>query len=623
MKVSGKQVAATIAALVTGGIGVGVAVWGSGEGATARDGAPAQHEARPDAGAAALGWAELPARQEITVSMAPQGPAFARGAQRLSATLWPEGVTQERWAQAPGEQGVMGLEGAARWQGAPVDVRWALMPGDPQARVTMKLAKAPRALLGAPIEATLRLPPGEVSYLSDGLWREALGDEEVTLNSWTPGWLRWGEGEGAITLSEWSFDQVRVKRDAEGVTLRLVWWHPSHHPAIASCPEVPGRDTLTLAHAMTWTFGARLDVVAGRLGQGYEAAVAPLLVDPSAYGAPALLDGAAIDAADWATRARAILFGHSSAEDPRYGNGGLLGIDQGAALAAPEGMWDAPEVRALADELADRGRVTLGALGPRPPAGGVGVWRELDCQAYLGRRDDAAREAMVVMGREGAATNMIASRVTLELGQQRAMSAPPATLAGLPLWLELERLPIERAAWLEGALGREALRELVAARGVTWFAAPLVATRNPLVRAAQVQLLAPERQGRWTLDPALTSALTRVELAQESREVMLASPVALAQHWARARQVRLYERPDGNIALYNPHDEALPHLTLIWSGPGGSPTLDEVTPDGLKSITTPRGEAQSWAWWTLPAGASTLRFQDAEEGLAATRWRLP
>lgn len=570
-------------------------------------------------------WAELEPAQTIEVTLTAQGPTFKERDFELTPTLLPtQHVSDPQWKIQEKETRVS-LEGSARFKSAYIDARWDLDKGDPQASWSMKLNRVPLHQLSEPIELELTLPKGKITYIDEELRRRELGEKAVTLHAWTPGWLKWSNGQRALTLAEWSFDHVRLEPLKDGkVKLTFSVWDPRQHPSVAHC-EVRGRDGLTLEHQMSVVFGERQDIVPARHAGGFEAAIVPIFVDPRWHPNKKLHEGIAQGTEDMLNRARTLLYGHSSSQEPRYGNGGLLGTNQGGTLLIEPELYDQPELKALAKEL----ETTKAELGPyrapkRQDSAMTFSGPSLSCEAYLERRDAASKQTLIELEapQDGSYNNAIKPKVAMVIGDEERLSLPSAFVPELPATMSVPMLSGQRGALTEQAFSKLYVQRLIKERGVMWFATPLIGTRNPLVELAQDQLIEPDRYGHWTLDPELSSALGQLELHQEGESLTLLSAKSLNQYWRAARQVQLREQPDGALLLLNTQ-EPISQFTIITHG-ATITTVDGSTVAHSKDLTAQSGDPQRWFWFDLKKGAARVNFQESRDAqaLKPTLWRV-
>jgi hypothetical protein len=493
-------------------------------------------------------------------------------------------------------QGQSGLAHAARWHDATLSQHWTIAQGNPTLAADLSTDLLPAQAESEPLTLTLQLPPGQLDLLDDTLHVRAVETQAAT-HAWTPGWLRWRSGEHTLTFMHAGGERMEVSRDDQGVTLRWTLWQPDAHPLLKGCGE--RLKSWSLAASWSVTLGDRAPVVASRLPGGYQAALAPAFIDPALTGRKDLKEGAAVSAQDWLARARTLIHGHSASTDPRFGNGGLLGGQLGGTLSAPATIAADLAVQAYIRELPAQ---TI-EIAAEDAAGAHNTLfsGQPDCKHLAPPNDKATPVALALGG------------VTSKLPD--LLTSAPAVGHNLPLTATLPALNGQRSTLTTAALSRASLQNLQRQRGLSWFATPLVASRNPLIAASREALLEPERQGHWTLHAELAAALGEVELLQESETLLFAPVGALMRHWRAAQRVRISPLPDGSWLLHNP-GPAIPGFTLI-SPEATSPT----PPPGASDKSTGEGEgAQRWLWLDLPAGYTRLVATAAP--LQPVRWAI-
>jgi hypothetical protein len=487
------------------------------------------------------------------------------------------------------------LSQQARWHDATLAQTWRIADGDPTLRAVVTLDKLPAQALEGPLTLTLTLPAGDVDIVDDAMNVTRVETSAAT-HAWTPGWVRWRAGERTITFTYAGGERMEVTREASGVTLRWTLWSPQAHPLTKNCG--PQLKDWSLAARWEVTWGDRAPVLPSRLPGGAQAALAPVFIDPALTGRKDLKEGAALSAQDWLTRTRTLVHGHSASTDPRFGNGGLLGGQLGGTISAPSKIAGDLAVQSYAKELPDRVEIaaedsagaTLALFSGQP-----------DCQ-HLARPGAGLAPVALALG-----------GVTSKLPDM--LTAAPGVAHDVPLTADVPSLNGQRATLTTTALSRAALQNLQRQRGLSWFATPLVATRNPLVAAARESLLDPERQGNWTLHPELAAALGEVELLQESETLMFAPVSLLVRHWRAAQRVQINPLPDGSWLLHNP-GAPIPAFTLI-----APDALAIATPPGGDDKTTGEGpQAQRWLWLDLPSGFTRLTSPAAP--ISPVRWSL-
>lgn len=585
-------------------------------------------------------WASARATRsaELTVPSGAAGkgaaPELLVGARRFKLTPQDARLGALTWRHTRREDGALVVSGERER----LKAEWVLPKGDPQARLSMSWRDVPLTQLAEPVRAAITLPPGKLEYINHRLVRAKLpASGEVTLHSWTPGWVQWSAGEEVLTIAQWRADQVTIRRDkADGpITLTFDLWNPAHHPSIHRCEVVPqGRDAITLKLDVTYVLGRRLELIPSRVEGGYLAAVSPVFFDPKLLADSALHDGAPKDAEDWLGRARTLAHGHSDMRDARFGNGGLAGgSGLGGALTVDAAHLESAPVRALIAQL-EKTRVSVAATGEGARKDELRAWLTDDemkhCAALLSRGTPAQRasgvgasgQTLLTLGEAttGDYLNVVLPRKIRQIGDDVVLSYPPSFTEGSPSSVYLPTLDGAREVLTDQLLSKLYLQKLAQDRGISWFATPLIATRNPLTRAASEAVLQPERQGHWTISPEISRALGAVDLLDDHDIVRFDSVEHLLRYWRAARKVRLYEQPDGAIIAHNP-GPALPGFTLVMEG--ATPLLIDGAKPKARVVPMPEHQTrQTWSWWELKPGDTTITTPKGAQTLDPVSWRV-
>ena len=566
-----------------------------------------------------VSWSEHEPNETIEVDLQADGPVLRVGSLEWSPTPKLEGLEELSWKiSREGER--TQLTGRGQWNGKPAMLRWIIEEKDPQISLTIELTSVDISQLAIPIKASLTLPEsssGELFRVRSDFQRDAVRNKR-TLDAWSPQWLQWRSDERTISFTGWNADRIHV--DPEQNALDFALWHPAHHPPLSNCGDL---DAVTLRYRLEVTLGDRLDLVTSRLPSGHQAALAPLFISAKDHPDSTLAEGAPADALDWSARVQTLLYGHSFEEDPRFGNGGLLGIELGGGVVAPAAWYEEKSVKSLRERTDE----TRARIIPRGEVEGatISMTPELGCSAFVKKKGTQVHLGLGTMQPSSAAINALLPSTSMVVGDEQVQTSLPGFVDGRPAHLELPLLSGSRRALTDVYFSRDKLNKLLAERGIAWFATPLVATRNPLVGAAREALLEPERQGHWTLAPNLTRALGNVELINEDGRLLVTHPGELLNHWRATRRVQLRELADGSYALLNP-GAPISGFTLIAPG-DVTPSIGEdgAAPIGREVLSPRDGETQTWFWWDLKEGVTHLRFGagDASESpLQPVLWNV-
>lgn len=554
--------------------------------------------ARPGAELAA--WASVDDAQAATLQVDPtSGPRLQIG-DGASVALGPTApdLTYTDWQVEPGE-GRTFIIGQGRLGGASVRTTWTFADGNPQAHLDMVIRGLPASRLADDISATITLPGGQLDALAP---MPAMPDAIA-------GPMRWSGDDDAgprLTFSNWSGEAIRAGDD--GATLVLDLWDAARHPGLASCAAVDDAPGVELHAQMHLTVGSPTTLARWPYPSGQLAALVPVFDVASHHPDAELAQGTAPDAKRWVDRARTLVYGHSNADDPRYGNGGLLGHGLGATLVVPTKFAGDEAVKAFAKKLAE----TRVEIAPRDASvegyeGASRVLGEAKC----------ADIAALAAGTTPGVILADSSAKTMAGGLSAGATRWPATLRPTQLDGRLTSL-------LDQGLAPDALDGLVARHGVRAFSSPLVATRNPLIGAAKESLLEPERDGQWTVAADLAGALADLELWHEERPLLVTSMGAAARHVAQTRRVQWWWDDSGKLVVFNPRDRAIPGFTLAVRGTARA-SAGEKNPARTRLLTDEDAGAVTLMWWNLEPGVHTVsvsREGSAVSAPAAVQWRV-
>jgi hypothetical protein len=591
--------------LAAAGCGVAALAGGIIWAATAGSGAdPEDDPGAPEVAGGASGlaeWAAAGAGAEVAVAVGEAGPAFTAGGAEFLPTPIPEGAALE-WSTTRGDTRTV-IKGEGQLDGARLLYTWELEKGDPQARLTWSIEALPLARLARPIEASWPLPEGDLEVWGEDLKPREV-DAPVALDAWTPLRARWsapGDGGQTISIAAVGADVTTAARGASP-ELTFTLWSPEVHPPLSGCAGVEGvAQEVGLSGELVVAFGDARVVAPMRAPAGRVATLAPVFTDPSRHPDRLLRRGVAEGVDDWAARATTLAMGHSSPDEARFGNGGLVGLDLGGAIVARPDWLGAESASALIERISGT-RVELASGGSADPGAPVGVFvpESPGCSDWLASWPD---------GRGGLVVSL--AELPTRPRTLDALAGDPVGLspAGALAHLHLPVVDGGRGPLSGDVFSEERLGALFTSRGVGWFAAPLVSTRNPLDASATEGLLEPERRGEWTVAPEFTAALATVELLDERRDLLVTSPRQMLEYWERARRVSARELPNGGLALYN-DGPPIPGFALLLEGEVSGRASDA---DAQRKSLDADGQVQSLLWWDLPSGPSRLSL-DADAG---------
>ena len=258
----------------------------------------------------------------------------------------------------------------------------------------------------------------------------------------------------------------------------------------------------------------------------------PIFVDPSTLGMSHLADAQADSPQDLSRRLRALAYGHSDRDDPRYGNGGLLAHNLGGLFAIPARWWNDPAIEQLRSSLDGS---SIEVIPDGPVAGDSSsrstVLADLDDCAALTAGDDNELPATIII-----------PDLDTDAPIDTPVAAPfdPVVSPGV--------VPSVRSELLERLFEVDAADGL-AARGTRRSAlVPVVATRNPLVDIASDGILSPDRNGHWNLDDALARRLTRLDFDADTHRRHTTGFASLRQRLDEQSESLAHWTADGDLS---------------------------------------------------------------------------
>ncbi len=493
------------------------------------------------------------------------------------------------WELAESSADYWTIVGRAKLGDSRVDASWHFAQGNPQAFFSLSIEDLPMEAVEGGLEAIMELPAGDVRLLDDTMRLVPFARETKRISGWTPGWLRWAGTGRTIEISSWWANHVSIgQTDGSAVQVSLNLVDPQTMADIeAGCEET----TFDIETRLKWSVGALPVVVPGRLARGAEAALVPVFIPPGSHFNTAFDEIKPPEASAWARQVATLALGHSSPEDPRYGNGGISGTHLGGTIISPRGMKD-PALDELAVRLDDTRVEFDPAQGPvfgEPPA----------CDSSRLWLRDATRF-------EAGFSNSILLNSSVGFNGK------------VPESMALEVLDGTREQLLDQALSKLYLERLRRERGIFAFASPLVATRNPLTTAAKEGLLVPERHGQWTLAPELVRAFADIELWREgNRSVVFTSVEEALGQWSRARACEIHIRASGEARVKCP--ESVAEMTLVADGTH-VPRVGEQTIE--HEVRDPTRRPQTWMWTDITDEAAHISLS-VENPPTPVNWVIP
>lgn len=582
-------------------------------------------------------------------------------------------------------------------------VRWSAGEGAPERAATVPLAWRPWGKgLRAEAEgdgwrATVTLAPAEgvrVAVEARVRWsRDALVSKEaVVLELEGPatavgrdlGWgpltkaLRVDRGTPAVLatgtalLDASGFVAARFEPRADGsiVDAELVLDDAGAHPfrALETCLEKRGDETdpdaLAARFAALERNAIALDRTArvpGDVSHGAaqlwlldenEPAPAPVIVERWARGARA-----AVVFTDHADRTdppalRAVLYGTSDREDPRYGRGGFTGngIRLTKSFFARGGrgsLLDDPEAAALADELAATGSdVSPHSISPGRDAraaveDGLGRFRRWGANTWIDHQPYTNCEAVASLGWSddgefGLRDLLLAHRyrwvwdmndVSGYTALANVFTVTPHGDPAPPIY----PLPVDGRIWafrstwffdapgrLAAAMSETALDRLERERGLfvghTYLSATHRTTRAPDLAARL--LVAAQPDGSYDLDARFDAALSRLGTRVQAGMISSLTWREAGERLRQLEHVEITYLPDGRIAVENCGDGTIEGLTLAV------PASLDLSVHGVPMFGLRPGRGRTTVWFDLPP-ATRVHLSASRHGRPAPFLRVP
>jgi hypothetical protein len=483
--------------------------------------------------------------------------------------------------------------------------------GNPQARLSIRWDAPALSKRTDPVTLRWHLPDGDARFLNNRLEIQTIQDSTSTsVSPWRPAWLRWRGPESTLTLRGWSGDGFDIEATQGAPSVDLKVWDPTQHPAAEDCEMASegGGQPAIVASALL-VFGKETPLATSPLPGGQRAALSPMFDAQAAHPDATLRQGDARTAEDWVKRVRTLLYGHSSSDDPRYGNGGLLGHTLGGSIVVPARFADADAVADLKRSVASEAIDFAVRPDKETPKG---------FETHFSAKTDCAPPA------EEAPTLRVSEQIsgshgTSDLVATGGRLGSPAYLK--PADLVPTRLDGRRTSLVDQTVLRGRIDKLVDGHAQAAFTTPLLGSRNPLTPPAKEALLQPERWGEWTLHPDVSSALADLDHWTDAHPLMVAAPSRWVGYWRRARDVRLRWAPDGTLEAASSGGEDIEGFTLIF--PNASDLSVSVDGNPVEGSRSARGATR--IWWDLN-GHRTHRIS-AREGQrlsppAPVRWTL-
>ena len=559
-------------------------------------------------------WPADSDRQIEIVFDSERGPIWRLRETSVTLTPIEPDLAELEWRRHQTNRGTV-LVGRAPMQQGEFEAIWHFHQGDPQATLTIEVSGiSVPTLRQEELTGNLQIPDGKFRAADGYLGVTEGADLELphNISPWEPAWLEWQRADRRFAVRGWTGDGLSLTRSTEGFEIRFDLWRPEAHTAIQRCQfDDDSPPTIDLRATATFQFGDAPRVFASRFPDRTRAALAPVFDLPSAHPDTTLHRGTPNVARDWAARARTLAFGHSNPDDPRYGNGGLLGHGLGGTIVVPADWSHDEAVQSFREDISDSAlEVATRGVSSREGKGFetlVGE-EETTCSSLL----EADTDGLTVVADDtipfrGSPTSATAP----EPDDASPHLSPPST--PLASSARLYRLDGTRPQLVDELLAETAVDRLKRRRGLAVFATPLLGTRNPLIPAAKEALLSPERHGEWTLKSSFSSALVNLEITDEASSLAVRSVASFVDYWRRARRAVVHWNQRGELLVRSSAEQTVHGFTLVVDGVALDPSrvsLEDTEPtvetaDHTHGSGTPT--PQTWISWDL-ASDTTYRL---------------
>lgn len=598
--------------------GVWLSIRGSDDGPPSDLGAPLQPTGNLEAD-----WSADTDRQIEIVLDSARGPIWQLPETSIPLTpIEPESADVD-WRRHQTDRGTT-LIGRAPFEQGEFRAIWRFRPGDPQARLTIEVSDiSVTTLRQQELTGTLEVPEGEFRASDRYLGIIGGADLELphTISPWEPAWLEWHREDRQLAVRGWTGDGLSLTRSADGFEIAFDLWRPEAHGAVQRCQlDADSPPNLDLRATATFQFGGAPAIFPSRFPDRTRAAIAPIFDLPSAHPDTTLHRGSPNGPRDWAERARTLAFGHSNPEDPRYGNGGLLGHGLGGTIVVPAEWGHHEAVASFRENISDSAL----DVATRGVSSGEGRGFEtlieqekMPCSSLVGADNGGLT---VVADDTFPFRGTVASATAPEPDDASPRVSPPSTPFASSM--SFYRLDGTRPQLVDDLLAEDSFDRLRRRRGLAVFATPLLGTRNPLIPAAKEALLSPERHGEWTLESSFASALVNLEITHETSSLAVRNTAGLVDHWRGARRAVTHWNHRGELLIRSSTEQTVEGFTLVFDGVALD--ADQVSVDGAKPTveTTDHTSGpgpptpQTWISWDLAADETyRLSFGDKTSDL--------
>ncbi|MFW5966093.1 MAG: hypothetical protein ACOCV2_01190 [Persicimonas sp.] len=518
----------------------------------------------------------------VSVHLTDDGPALAvDDGEPITLTPSSSALEFDDWEMHETESHTY-VVGDGDYDGAPARAVWTFADGNPQAHFGLSLTDVPAKHLSDDAMLDLTLPEGDSETAAP---LEAMPDEVSTA-------VRWRGGDHLLTFDNWTGEMLApLPGDSEDATvLGFVLWSEEAGKAWSVCEEET-EATFDARAAFTVTLGGHTPVARWPQPEGQQGRMVPVFGDPSEHEDAELHEGATDDPDRWVDRARTLVHGHSNPEEPRYGNGGLLGNNLGGTIIVPSDLADKEAVHRFAESLEGSSVELLAESNAELPQSGVRLSDDPSCDDLL----EAASESTSVLLEARDESGVEVSAPAFSSRARLAPLVAPRAFDG-----QLKTL-------VDQGFGRA--QRLFDERGTIVFQTPFVATRNPLIGAAKEALLHPERHGQWTLSTPLSDTLADMEIWREEMPVEVTSLSEAARYVDGARSAWWGWDDEGNLLIGHAGEETITDFTIAL--PGRVAGRVDGEPIESRPVTSDAGEA-TLLWWDLEPGKTRVELSGVD-----------
>lgn len=504
---------------------------------------------------------------------------------------------------------------SARGEVATLKVSWRFEAGDPRARLQGTLTwTADTHPDREALSLTLHERPAVVGR--DLRFQTVAEGKTAYSDRWTPHRLIAGTGERALQVMAQGFEAMVAEGTSDGAALTFEVDDARNHPLSAPCPgdegKSPNRDRQRRRAGDKVSFSVELWLghtwgpMVGRLPEGRQAAMA--LID----------DSRSLDE----RRLSAMLWGHSNAEDPRYGNGGFLGFGVPMTVSLPTTTGDA--LRELADNAHKLG-VGLALRAPTAAPSTASTWMgpPPGCAA-----PPPAAMSVLWSGHNTAPEPRNLNMLSPARAHERATTLwARQSAAGGPRWYFKTVALDGGLIQLRRNLTPQSLERLVKERGVLIARTTLADPGDSPLGDQIDDILKQEEDAHFVVAGNLEKRLVDIKDLSEQETLWLTSVDTLVNWLQASRAVTLHPLSDGRLRLKHPGQNPLKGLTLALPGQGYTVSIGKDSPKGQRVVDMGRGQKETWVWFDLQPGQDALITVADDKGyrlqpLIPVRWSV-